>query len=111
MNKNERLKRIKEILPKVKEILSNIYRDRLVNILLFGSFAKNSFKEESDIDIALILNGEVNRIKEISKINDALCDLMLETGELICVYPVSEEEYQSSIWPLYFHTKTEGIKI
>lgn len=68
MDKDERLKKVKEILPKVKEILSNIYGDRLLDVFLYGSFTRNSFTEESDIDIALVLKGEVNRIKEIKKL-------------------------------------------
>lgn len=111
MNGDERLEKVKNILQRIKEILSNMYGDRVVDIILYGSFARNTFTEDSDIDIAVILKGKVNRIKEISRINDFLYDLMLETGELISVYPVPEEEYKSSIWPLYYHFKTEGIKI
>ena len=111
MNRDERLEKVKNILQRVKEILSNMYGDRVVDIILYGSFAKDIFTEDSDIDIAVILKGKVNRIKEISRINDFLHDLVLETGELISVYPVPEEEYERSIWPLYYHFKTEGIKI
>jgi hypothetical protein len=37
--------------------------------------------------------------------------LILETSELISVYPISEKEVENSVWPLYYHIRTEGIKI
>lgn len=104
------IKNIKDLLPKIRELLERIYGDRLMEVFLYGSFARNKAMKESDIDIAVVIRGRVNKTKEIDKIYDVLYDLMLETGELISVNPLSDEEIKNSIWPLYYHIRTEGIK-
>jgi predicted nucleotidyltransferase len=80
---------IEALLPRIRKIIERIYGDRLVHVILYGSFARNTSTEDSDIDIAVLLKGRVDKTKEIDKIGDAIYDLMLETGELISVYPMS----------------------
>ena len=36
-----------------------------MDIILYGSFARNSAGKDSDIDIAVVLRGEVDTVKEI----------------------------------------------
>jgi len=111
MKGNRMIKEIEHLLPQISNLLKKIYGDRLVGIILYGSFAKNNATKESDIDIAVVLKGRVNKSIEIDKIYDILYDLMLETGELISIYPLSDEEIRNSTWPLYHHIRTEGINI
>jgi predicted nucleotidyltransferase len=95
----------------VKEKLKKVYGKRLLRIVLYGSFARNNATQESDIDIAVVLEGYVDKGKEIDRVGDTLYDLMIGAGELISVYPVSEEELENSRWPLYRHIRDEGISI
>ncbi|MFQ6062917.1 MAG: nucleotidyltransferase domain-containing protein [Methanosarcinales archaeon] len=111
MNGKRTIRQIEYLLPRIRRILENIYCDSLVEVILYGSFARNAPTKDSDIDIAVVLKGKVNKAKEIDRIYDALYDLMLETGELISVYPVSEEEVGNLVWPLYYYIRTKGIKI
>jgi len=111
MKGNRMIKEIEHLLPQIRNILKKIYGDRLVDIILYGSFAKNNATKESDIDIAVVLKGRINKSIEIDKIYDMLYDLMLETGELISIYPLSTKEIINSTWPLYHYIRTEGIKI
>jgi len=102
---------IAPLLPKIRTLLERVYGERLVDVVLFGSVARNNAREDSDIDIAVILKGKVNKAQEIGKIGEVLYDLMLETDELVSVYPLAEDEMSESTWPLYAHIKREGIKI
>jgi len=102
---------IENLLPQIRILLEKIYGVRLADIILFGSFARNRAGKDSDIDIAVVLKGDVDTVKEISRISPELYNLELKTGELISVYPLSDEEIKNSVWPLYYHIKTEGIKI
>jgi len=58
-----------------------------------------------------VLKGNVDKAKEIDKIYDVLYELILETGELISVYPLSEKEIGNLIWPLHHRIRMEGVKI
>lgn len=111
MEKKRTRREIKHLLPRIRKLLESIYGNRLVNVILYGSFARNEANKESDIDIAVVLKGPVDKSKEIDLIYDELYDLMLETCELISVFPLSEEEIENSSWPLYYHIRTEGVKI
>ncbi len=97
-------------MPEVKRKLEELYGDRLQSVILYGSFARNRANADSDIDVAVILKGEIQRIKELTKIGDALDDLMIETDELISVYPLAETELDHPVWPLYKHIR-EGMRI
>jgi len=52
----------------VKKRIIEILKDKTEFVLLFGSFNKESFKEDSDIDIALFLKDEfIGRKDEVRK--------------------------------------------
>jgi predicted nucleotidyltransferase len=55
MNKN-----INPILEDFKKRVRKLYGNKLKNILLYGSWARGDVKEHSDIDLAVLLEGEVN---------------------------------------------------
>lgn len=102
---------IKPLLLDIKRLLEKIYADRLTKIILYGSFARNEATNESDIDIAVILKGRINKIEEIDRIHDIIYPLTIEYGELISINPMTEEEIQDIEWPLYYHVQNEGITV
>lgn len=105
------MKEIKSLLSEIKNILNEIYGERLIDIILYGSFARDEATQDSDIDIAVVLRDEVNKFKEIRRLTDATYGLMLEYGELISFYPISTEELADTEWPLHYFIQTEGIKV
>lgn len=111
MKTKRTIKEVRYLLSRIRKLLERIYGDRLMDVILYGSFARNTSTNDSDIDIAVVLKGTVNKTKEIDRIYDMLYDIILETGELISVNPLSEEEIKNLIWPLYYHIKREGIRI
>lgn len=49
------------------ETMKNHYGDRLSKIILYGSYARGDFNEESDIDLMVVLKDkEVRAVKEIT---------------------------------------------
>ena len=109
--KSESIKEIEPLLFKIRACLKRIYGERLVAVILYGSFANGKANENSDIDIAVALKGSVDEAEEISKIHDAVYHLALEYCQLISIYPLSEEELGDEEWPLHYHIKNEGVKI
>lgn len=105
------IKEIEPLLLGVKACLRKIYGKRLVAVILYGSFANGRANEASDIDIAVVLKGSVDKAEEISKIHDAVYHLSLEYCQLISIYPLSEEELGDVEWPLHYHIRNKGIKV
>jgi len=105
------IKEIEPLLVRVRACLRSIYGKRLTDLILYGSFASGKANEDSDIDIAVVLKGDVNKAEEINKIHDAIYSLSLEYRQLISIYPLSEEELGDVEWPLHYHIRNEGIKV
>jgi predicted nucleotidyltransferase len=104
-------KKIIDVLKRVKRCLKEIYGHKLIDVILYGSYARNSYDDDSDIDIAVVLKGSVDKTKEIDIIYDSLYDLILEYSELISIFPLSEDDLENTSWPLYYNIINEGIKI
>lgn len=62
------IRRNRLILKDLKENIVNYYSDRLISLVVFGSFARGTATPESDVDLLLIVNGlhkrKMKRIEE-----------------------------------------------
>jgi uncharacterized protein len=99
---------ISAILSDVKKELSQIYNDRIISLILFGSYARGQETDASDIDLLLVLKGKVNKGKEIDFVIDTITDISLKYNTLISIIPVSEEDFISSNSPLILNVRKEG---
>lgn len=102
---------IKDILSEVKNVLDNLYKENLVDILLYGSYARESYNEHSDIDLLIVLKKIESVGKEIDKIVDAVYDITLEHSTLISFIPITYDDYRTINSPLILNIKKEGISI
>ncbi|MBZ0177097.1 MAG: nucleotidyltransferase domain-containing protein [Candidatus Methanoperedens sp.] len=100
---------IKLIIEEFKAKVQNLYGKRLKNIILYGSWARGDQKEHSDIDLAILLEGDVNPGKEIDRMINIITDLQMKYNALISVYPVSEKNYSAVKSPLLINIHKEGI--
>ena len=100
---------IEQILKEFKEELKKLYGKRLKNIILYGSYARGKATQDSDIDVAIVLDGDVVVGKEIDRVIDIVTEINLSYGVLISVYPVSEKNYKTVNSPLLLNLRREGI--
>ena len=91
--------------------VQSLYGDRLKRVVVYGSCARDEATTESDIDLAVVLTGDVLPGKEIDRMIDIITDVNLEYGVLLSVYPVSEENYQNTNSPLLMNIRREGIAV
>ena len=95
-----------QLIPEIVKI----YGDSLVSVILYGSVARGTQTDESDIDIAVMLRSKENDdMKE--RITDILADLELEHNKVLSVLRIDYEKFK--IWedtmPFYKNIKEEGI--
>ena len=103
--------KIKKILKEFKEKLIELYEEQLIDVLLYGSYARGEQREDSDIDIAVILKGNIEPFKEIDRITEFSYDLSLKYSVLISIHPVSDIDYFSRNYPFLLNLREEGISI
>lgn len=104
-------KNIENILHELKQELKRVYKNRLISLILYGSYARGEAGADSDIDVVIVLKGDVIPGREIDYMLDTITDLGLKYNTLISIYPVSEGYMQSVKSPLLLNVRAEGITL
>ncbi|MBI5677268.1 MAG: nucleotidyltransferase domain-containing protein [Planctomycetes bacterium] len=102
---------IENILQELKKELKTLYGGRLKKLILYGSYARAEAWKDSDIDVVVLLDGEVSPGKEIDRMIDIITDLNLKYNVLLSVYPTSEKALQKIKSPLLLNIQREGVTI
>jgi len=100
---------MEEVLREFKAEIAKLYGKRLKNVILYGSWARGDATGESDIDLLIVLEGEVAPGKEIDRIIDIITEIDLKHGVLISAYPLSEKDYCTVNSPLLLNVRKEGV--
>lgn len=101
---------IEPIVREFKAALQALYGDRLRDVVLYGSYARGDYDEESDIDLMVLLNDEqVDTYQEIRRMIDLEADFLLVYGKVISLLPVSYVRYTRSMMPIYQEIRRYGL--
>lgn len=100
---------IGNIIEEFKTELKKLYGSRLKQIIIYGSWARNEATDDSDIDLVVVLEGDVRPGKEIDRMINIITETNLRHGVLMSVYPVSKENYISLKSPLLLNVRREGV--
>lgn len=88
--------------------LRELYGERHRGLVLYGSHARREADEGSDVDLLLLLEGEVQVGREIRRSSDLVSSLSLESGCVLSLIPVSVEDYRYSLEPYLVNARREG---
>jgi len=100
---------VEPILIEFRNSVVKLYGKRLKEVVLYGSYATGRANQDSDIDLAIVLDGNVKVGKEIDRLIDIITEINLNYSVLLSVYPVSEKDYNSLKSPLMINMRREGI--
>ncbi|MGA0559423.1 nucleotidyltransferase domain-containing protein [Larkinella sp. VNQ87] len=104
--------RIAPILEELKTSLKALYGNRLAQILLYGSYARGDFHDESDIDILVVLRQKtVDTYEEILRTADLVTALNLKYSSIISLLYVTENRFLRSQMPVYQEIRNEGLTV
>ncbi|MBM4086196.1 MAG: nucleotidyltransferase domain-containing protein, partial [Planctomycetes bacterium] len=81
--------RIREPVTQFRSRVERLYGKRLKEVVLYGSWARGDATDDSDIDLLVVLEGEVAPGREVDRMIDVITEIGLEYGVLVSVYPVS----------------------
>ena len=102
--------RIKELKPLPNYLLSVTFDDG--RHVLYGSEARGTAQPDSDIDIAVFLNGSMSRDKE-DCLSDIIVDLNLKYNRVFSVIDVNNAVFDKwrGVSPFYQNVEREGITL
>ena len=95
-----------QLIPEIVEI----YGDLFVSVILYGSVARGTQTDESDIDIAVMLRSKENDdMKE--RMTDIIVDLELEYNKVLSVLRIDYEKFKmwEDTMPFYKNMKEDGV--
>jgi len=101
-----------EIGKELKKDLMPLFGDQFSKLILFGSYARNDFREDSDVDFMLVLkNSDLNPFKAIAIANGKVTELWLKYDKVISLCASNENLVSSYDSPFYHNIRTEGIEL
>ena len=99
-----------KILKELVDGILAIFDTQVIRIVLYGSYARGTNTPESDVDVALLLNGSLNRETE-NKLSDLVVDLNLKYDKVFSVIDIDYAVFQKweNVTPFYRNVNKEGI--
>ena len=99
------------LLKKISDIYRSVYGDQLVRVVLYGSYARGDYADDSDLDVVALVHGDRKKLQDQLRIVwDQTCELELEY-EMPAVIPYEEfEKYREDI-PYYRNIANEGVTV
>lgn len=105
---------IKKMLTELAELLCQVYGNKLKKITLYGSVARGTQTNDSDIDIMVLVDANNDELRQYDeRLNDVSTDISLKYLKVLSIVDVSYQEYLDwmHISPFYKNVSEEGITL
>jgi predicted nucleotidyltransferase len=102
---------LQEVFEKMILGFQDIFGNVLERIILYGSVAKGTQTDESDVDIAVIVRKYTDDMHD--KMIDLTVDLELEYNKVLSVLLIDYDNFREweNVLPFYKNVKKEGIML
>lgn len=99
----------------MNEIVSGIigiFRSKVREIILYGSVARQTNEDESDVDIAVLIHGSMS-LEEDDALSELIADMNLQYDKVFSVIDIDCEHFDKwiNVMPFYQNVKKEGISL
>ena len=106
--------KLREILQEMGELLKSVYGNRLKAVILYGSVARGTQTEDSDIDVMILVDGTDEQLREYNeRLSDISTELALKYVKVFSIIDVKYQEYQEwkTVSPFYKNVDREGVVV
>lgn len=98
-----------DIMRRIKSSLNTTEPE--ATVILFGSYARGDYKNDSDIDLLILLDKDKITHADAKRIAYPLYDIEFETGKIISPLILSKKRWETKhrITPFYKNILKEGV--
>lgn len=107
MNEKERTKLLSHLSAELAHILGN----KVERVLLYGSYARGDARVDSDLDVLVVIKGEVDYPSLIRQTSELIARLSLENDVVISRAFISRERLENEHSPFTLNVRREGIPL
>lgn len=105
---------VSNIVYQFAQQLKSIFGTHLSQVILYGSYARGDYQENSDVDVMILVDLPEEKIKlKENLVYDAAFDIEMRTG--IDISPVIKNKMQYEYWvdvlPYYKNVREEGVVV
>lgn len=102
------------LLGNYRDAITEIFGDKLSRIVLFGSYARGDFNQNSDMDIMILADVQP---EEISHYADLVYDITYDFEEKYgmeinpCVQSIKTYDRWKKAYPFFMNIEKDGVKV
>ena len=98
------------MLVRFRQVLDDLYGDRLERVVLFGPRARGDAHDDFDYDLAVFLHNMTDRGAEMNRLADLSTSLIYEMGQFVHAMPYRSGAYNERT-PLMLGVRRDGIDL
>ena len=100
---------VRAALSDAASALRRLYGRRLHRLVLYGSHARGEAHPESDVDVLVVLDGEVDFMVEARRLLDVQIGGLNHHELLLSLMPVPVATFEDDGHPLMMHVHADGV--
>ena len=103
---------LRKMLLELEEKLQRVYENKLKAVILYGSVARGTATEESDIDIMVLIDGTAQELRTFEdQLSDVSTDISIKYFKVFSIMDISYQEYMRwmNTLPFYRNVSQEGV--
>jgi predicted nucleotidyltransferase len=104
-------KRLRRILRSLKKELKETLGERIEKVILYGSQARGDARDDSDIDVLIVLKDDFKYGEMLKKTSRVVANLSLENEVVISRAFVTRQQYEQSQIPFLMNVRREGLAL
>lgn len=104
-------KQLRRILRLLRKELNDVLGERIEEVILYGSQARGDARDDSDIDVLIVLKDDFKYGAMIQKTSKVVAKLSLENDVVISRAFASRQQYEQSNMPFMMNVRREGMAI
>ena len=103
---------LRKMLLELEEKLQRVYGNKLKAVILYGSVARGTATEESDIDFMVLVDGTAQELRTFEdQLSDVSTDISIKYFKVFSIIDISYQEYMRWVntSPFYRNVSKEGV--